>query len=141
MKTPSVYLCSTLKFEWNRAFNPRLTQALEARGLSVYLPQRDTNQGGGAETIFKENFAAMRNATILLAVAKNASPNWGAEVGYCAGLGKIVVVLAEIAQDIPLMTTGMATESIFSESLNDIEAYADALAGTLRRLMVAGFAN
>lgn len=44
-----VFLTSTLKYQFNLKFNPQLAVALEARGIVVYLPQRDTDQQASKE--------------------------------------------------------------------------------------------
>jgi hypothetical protein len=79
-----IYIDSTLKHDWNRNFNPQLCSALESKGLTCYLPQRDTDQMA-RDQVFISNKNGMDGAEFLLAVASNESPNWGVEVGYAYG--------------------------------------------------------
>lgn len=133
-----IYLCSTLKAEWNRTFNPNLCEALEKAGFSIYLPQRDTNQSGAGPEILAQNMKAMKNAKLLIGIAKNASPNFGAEVGYFFGCGKPVLILAESFQEIPLMTTGMVTDIVILKSLGDVSLYSAQLSRVLAKILQGG---
>lgn len=133
-----VYLISTLKNEWNRAFNPLLCSQLEARDISVHLPQRDTNQQLGARDKCSTNLAALSAAKKVLAVGMNESINWGIEVGYASGLGKQVIGLTannhdvDNGQNIPVMCTKMVSQHL-ADDLHDFDSYIAALVEALRK--------
>ena len=105
-----IYIDSTLKNEWNVKFNPSLCSALEERGFSCYLPQRDTNQLD-REKIFDSNKDAIKAADVITAIANNESPNWGVEVGYAFGLQKRIVAVAATGHKIPLMAKHIVNTS------------------------------
>lgn len=124
-----IYIDSTLKHDWNRNFNPQLCSALESKGLTCYLPQRDTDQMA-RDQVFISNKNGMDGAEFLLAVASNESPNWGVEVGYAYGQGKKVVILCAKGHEIPLMGKQMAYKIVEIEDLDDIQSYIDELVVT-----------
>src|SRR3989344_544048 len=119
----NIYLSSTLKNDWNLEFNQKITENLEKSGLTVYLPQRDTNQQGDLDVIFKEDIKGMENARTLLVVAKNASENSWLEVGWGYAKGKPIMILADEADFIPAFAEKMATEIIKVKNLENIEKY------------------
>lgn len=127
-----LYLTSTFTNPWNVAFNPRIGAALEAAGFSCYLPHRDTDQQGGPSVVFAGDMAGMANARCIVAVAKNESPNWGAEVGWFHASGKPIVALADEGHAIPLICNGMVSQVVNAPSLDDIDSYIDALASAIR---------
>lgn len=129
MKT--VYIDSTLKHEWNRAFNPRLCAALEERGVECHLPQRDTHQEGDKPGIWRQNTDAIRALPVLLAVSANESPNWGVEVGFAYGLEKRLVALAPRGHDVPLMGLHMFDVVVHADDLDNIGSYVDELVQAL----------
>lgn len=129
--TRVVYIDSTLHHDWNLAFNPKLAAALEEKGITCHLPQRDTDQAQSPKAKFADNILAIKQADVLLAVASNESPNWGVEVGYAHGIGKKVVALTTINHQLPLMSDFMMDAVIRVESLEDIPAYLDQLVNEL----------
>lgn len=134
-----VYLVSTLKSEWNRSFNPELCAALEAQGITVHLPQRDTDQQADAQDKCVCNLEAIRGAKKVLAIGMHETINWGIEVGYAHGIGKEVIVLTEAAHDIdngqrvPVMCTTMVSQVILADGLHDVDSYLAALLAAIRR--------
>lgn len=122
-----IFITSTLKLQWNKDFNPILCRKLEERDVSCYLPQRDTEQDGSSESIYRQNICGIDDAGKVLAIGKNESVNWGVEVGYAFGTGKVVVLLAEKEHEIPKMATGMFSDVLRVESLDDIDGYIEKL--------------
>ena len=129
---PDVYLTSTLRTEWNRAFTVQLCQELEKQGFSVYLPQRDTHQRGTPHDICHQNLEGIRNSSKLLAVCTNASPNWGVEVGYAHAIGKKIIALSLENDTVPEMTTSMIWQHIRTD-LNQLNQYVSGLAELIRK--------
>ncbi len=127
-----IYLTSTFTNPWNVAFNPRIGAALEAASFSCYLPHRDTDQKGGPAVVFAGDMAGMADARCIVAIAKNESPNWGAEVGWFHASGKPIIAIAETEHAIPLICNGMVSEVIRADNLDDVGAYADRLAIAIR---------
>ena len=119
----NIYLSSTLKNDWNLEFNQKITENLEKSGLTVYLPQRDTNQQGDLDVIFKEDIKGMENARTLLVVAKNASENLWLEVGWGYAKDKLIMILADEADFVPAFAEKMATEIIKVKNFEDMEDY------------------
>jgi nucleoside 2-deoxyribosyltransferase len=130
-----IYLTSTFTNQWNVAFNPVIGEALEKKGFTCYLPHRDTNQQAPLEEKFESNMVAMRNASIILAIAMNESPNFGAEVGYMHGIGRPIIALTSNEHAIPLMCDKMMQAVIRVENLDDVESYIDTLAEKLRAVL------
>lgn len=131
-KKKDLYLISTFRHEWNRGFNPRLAEALEARGFHCYFAHRDTDQTGSAAEIFEQDMAGLSGCKTVLAIAENESPNWGAEVGVAYGRQMPVIALAQINHQIPLIAEGMMSEILRVANLDDIPAYAERLALQLK---------
>ena len=127
-----IYIDSTLHNEWNVAFNPKLCNALERAGVVCYLPQRDTDQRSDRETIFAQNRKAMDDASAILAIAQNESPNWGVEVGYAKSAGKKVVILSQNGHAIPLMAELLVDTIHLVDDIEDIDSYIEELAGLLK---------
>lgn len=127
-----IYLTSTFTNPWNVAFNPVIGAALEKAGFSCYLPHRDTDQNGGPEVVFAGDMAGMADARCIVAVAKNESPNWGAEVGWFHASGKPIIALAETDHAIPLICNGMVTEVVSADTLDDIGVYVEKLSVVIR---------
>jgi nucleoside 2-deoxyribosyltransferase len=130
-----VFITSTLKSKWNLDFAPRLCAALEMRGISCHLPQRDTNQAGDAESKCRENLTALANAQILLGVLLNATINSGLEFGYAHGIGKPLVFLTDENHPVPVMAETMYSQVIKVKNMDDISIYIDNLCNCLKQLM------
>lgn len=124
------YLTSTLRHPWNRDFNRRIAEALEGKGLRGYVPHRDTDQGGSQ--IFEQDIAGLLDSRVVLAVAENESPNWGAEVGLAYGRNIPVIALARVDHVLPLIAAGMVTRHVRVADLDDLDAYVDQLVAALR---------
>lgn len=103
----------------------KLSKTLEAKGIKVYLPQRDTIQN--KKSVFKQNHKALKQATAVLAVAINESPNWGVEVGFSYGIGKKLIALTQKGHEIPLMAKLMFNKIIEANNLNAIDDYIEKL--------------
>lgn len=130
----AIYLCSTLKSDWNRKFNAKLCKKLERARIKCYLPQRDTRQTDPSAGIWRQNTTAIRSSAVLLAVAKNASVNWGVEVGYAYGIKKPIIALTESLEEIPVMASCMITEYFFlKRRLYDFDFYLNTLVDALKQ--------
>ncbi len=127
-----IYITSTLKSDWNVAFNQKLCDYLESHGCSVHLPQRDTNQAGSAMDKYEQNMSAMQKADIILCVAQNESINWGVEVGYVYSIQKNVIALAQTDHDLPVMSLGMFSAVVRGNDLDDIDSYGETLLSLVR---------
>ncbi len=123
----NIYLSSTLKKDWNLNFNKELAEALEKAGLTVYLPQRDTDQEDGLDLIFKQDINGMAEADKILVVVKNASENLWLEVGWAYAKNKPIIILADETDFIPVFGKKMAIKIIKVESLDNIKSYTDDL--------------
>jgi nucleoside 2-deoxyribosyltransferase len=127
-----IYLTSTLHNEWNTKFNPIICEKLEQKGFSVFLPQRDTNQSGPKEDIWKQDIGGMDDAKIVVAVALNETVNWGAEVGYAFGKGQKVIAVTKNDHSIPLIALHMVSKVIKVNDLDDVDGYIDELADHIK---------
>lgn len=130
----NVYLTSTFTNIWNVKFNPKIGDAIEKKGLTCYLPYRDTDQKGTEMEIFSQDIAGIKDSTIVLAVALNETPNWGAELGYAYGTKKKILVLSDKNHNIPLICKGMVNEVFQVDDLNLIENYIDQLVEKIKKL-------
>jgi hypothetical protein len=122
-----VFVTSTLKSEWNRVFNPALCSALEGVGVSVHLPQRDTEQTGTELDKFHQNIDGINDSRRVIAVGLNESINWGLEVGYSYGSGKQIILLTTSDHVIPTMSLGMYWEIIRVDNLDELDTYLEEL--------------
>ncbi len=73
----------------------------------------------------------MDQADIILCVAKNETPNWGAEVGYAYVKGKKIIALTEKGHYPPVMTITMMAKIITVDSMENISAYIDQVIASL----------
>jgi nucleoside 2-deoxyribosyltransferase len=132
----NIYLTSTFTNEWNVKFNPQIGNSLEKHGITCYLHHRDTNQKEENKLeIFRQDIKGIDNSSILLAVALNESPNWGAEVGYAYGIKKPIIILTNNEHNIPLICEGMETEIIKVENLDKIEDYIELLSNKIKNFL------
>ncbi|MFA6324843.1 MAG: nucleoside 2-deoxyribosyltransferase [Candidatus Paceibacterota bacterium] len=123
----NIYLTSTFTNKWNVEFNKKIGEALEKSGITCYLPHRDTNQKGSDVEMFNQDIHAIKDSSMILAVALNESPNFGAEIGYAYGIGKSIIAITDKNHSIPLICSGIMTEVLRFESLDSIEEYVDIL--------------
>lgn len=107
-------------------FNEMICAVLEEKGLSCYLPQRDTDQTAGRKAIFEQNMKALDRSTHLLAIGSNETPNWGFEIGLSYATRR-VVILAMNNHALPLMNEFAADELMLVDDLDDINSYIDKL--------------
>lgn len=128
--TTDVYITSTLHSRWNLEYNPVLCRALEERGITCYLPQRDTEQQAAPEVKCASNIEGIKAARKLLAICENETPNWGIEVGYAQALGKPVIILVPVQHQIPLMV-GEA-QRIVADDLSKLESFLDNLIAVIQ---------
>jgi hypothetical protein len=130
-----LYLTSTFTNPWNVAFNDRIGAALEKEGFACYLPYRDTDQKAPGKVKFESDVAGIQNARIILCVAMNESPNFGAEVGYGHGIGKLVIALTDKTHSIPLICGEMMSDIVRVENLDAIDDYIGELAAKIREFL------
>jgi len=132
----NIYLTSTFTNEWNVKFNHKIGDALERAGITCYLPHRDTNQKEVDRLeIFRQDVRGIDNASIVLAVAVNESPNFGAEVGYAYGIKKPILMLVDKDHEIPLICRGMGTETFRVENIDLVEEYIESLSIKIKELI------
>jgi len=129
----NLFITSTLRFPWNVNFNPNLCSALESKGISCHLPQRDTNQNATHEEIFQQNIDGIKNSEQVLCVAMNESVNLGGEVGFAFGINKRIIALKSKDHEIPLMLSYMISEVVEVEDMDNIEEYIDLLVGKIQK--------
>lgn len=123
-----IYLTSTFTDQWNVEFNHKIGNELEKKGISCYLPHRDTDQKNGTDKQkFTQDIEGINDSEMILAIASNESPNWGAELGYAYGIKKPILALSDKNHVVPLICKGMLTDTIQVDDINIIEDYMDLL--------------
>lgn len=127
-----IYLTSTFRHEWNRQFNLVIGEKLEAQGMACYLAHRDTDQTASPDVVFQQDLAGMDQSKIILAIAENESPNWGAELGYAYARRIPIIALAQQDHPIPLICNGMIQKVLRVPDLNMIDAYMSELLETIK---------
>lgn len=132
-----IYLTSTFTNPWNVEFNFKIGDALEGKGVSCYLAHRDTNQKGPDPEKFSQDIEGIRNSSMILAIALNESPNWGAELGYAYSIKKPILALTDNTHKIPLICNGMVTDTLRVESLDSIDEYIDSIVEKIREMIKA----
>jgi nucleoside 2-deoxyribosyltransferase len=70
--------------------NEKITKKLEALGVKVYLPQRDTNQDQTPRNIFASNLSAIKKSKALIVLLSDTRGIY-LEAGYAKALGKTVI--------------------------------------------------
>lgn len=91
-----VYLAAPLFSDAEREFNRKLREEIENIGVSVFLPQEDSNDCGDSEeeneTIYHKNVAAIDASDAIVAVLDGSDVDSGTawEVGYGYASGKPV---------------------------------------------------
>ncbi len=131
----NIYLTSTFRHEWNRNFNPLIGQVLLETGFSCHLPKMYEPEKETEGDVFKRDIDGINDAEVVLAIAENESPNWGAEVGYAYGIKKPIIALADKNHQIPLVLNGMITEVVCVEDLNEVGAYIGKLSLVIRNYL------
>ncbi len=129
-----LYLTSTFTNPWNVSFNSKIGEALEQKGFSCYLPHRDTDQQAPGKEKFNADIKGIQNASMVFAIALNASPNFGAEVGFAYGVGKPVLALTDKTHAVPLICEGMM-EVFRVDDLDAIDQYIDSLSEKIKQIM------
>lgn len=131
--TMRVFISSTLKDDWNREYNLRLCERLESRGIECFLPQRDADSSS-TQRIFESNITGIREATVVLSLVLNESPNLGVEAGYAYGIEKKLVLLTAGEHTMPVMFAGMdePCRQVVVADLDDLDSYLDDLIEHLR---------
>lgn len=122
-----LYLISTFREQWNRDFNHKIEYFLESKGLQGYFAHRDTDQTATRDIIFSQDVSGISQSKICLAISKNESPNWGAEIGIAHGKNIPVIVLKEKKHEIPLICNGLVSSIFDVNDLDQIESYIDDL--------------
>lgn len=96
-----VYLISSLK---NYGLNQLICKIIEDKGVSCFLPQRDSleinlkiskneNNNNIALNIQKANVNGIKNADIILAIAQNLGTDSAWECGFAKGINKSIILL------------------------------------------------
>ncbi|MFA6098254.1 MAG: nucleoside 2-deoxyribosyltransferase domain-containing protein [Patescibacteria group bacterium] len=127
-----LFLTSTLHNDWNLKFNPKLTAALESRGFTVHMPQRDTDQRAPEAERVRQNMEAVKKADACVIVLENQSMNLAAETGYAYGTGRPTIALVKKGEFIHWMLRGMLNVIIEVEDIADIDAYIGQLEKALK---------
>lgn len=139
----SIYFAAPLFNDRERAFNLHLTNCLEARGCTVFLPQRDgallidmlaagVPQLVAESRVYLQDLEAMRRANVLVAVLDGAAIDDGVafEVGFMSGLGKRCVALqTDVRRALPSGNNPMiarALSDVFSTE-TDLLSWAEGL--------------
>ena len=127
------FISSTLQTAWNREYNLRLCDRLESRSIECFLPQRDAD-ASSTKRIFESNIEGINEATVVLSVALNESPNLGFEAGYAYGRKKNLVLITTHDHVMPELFAGMngRADIIVVADLNAIDSYLDDLIEKLR---------
>lgn len=127
-----IYLTSTFTNEWNMAFNPKIGEALERKGIKCHLPRKNINQERTDGDVFIQDIEGINNSSMILAIGLNETPNWGAEIGYAYGIKKTVIALTDKEHNIPVICKGMLNEVIRVENLDLIDEYIELLVNKIK---------
>ncbi len=131
-----IYLTSTFTNQWNVEFNHKIGDTLEKKGVLCYLPHRDTDQVNGTRIEkFTQDIEGINISSIILAIASNESPNWGAELGYAYGIKKPILAISDKNHAIPLICNGMVTDVLEVNDINIIDEYIDLLIERIRKII------
>ncbi len=130
-----VYLSVANTTDWSRQFAPRLSRALELKGLSCHLAQRDANQFNMRLQVQTADMQALQSCKTVVAVADGFTANCGAEIGYVCGMKRRVLILTTGQSKLPLMVEGMATQILKVESFDSIKDYIDSLVSAVKKAM------
>lgn len=131
-----IYLNSTFKNKWNIEFNVKIGEALVEKGITCHLPRKKTNNQERSDIeIFNQDMEGIKNSLVVLSIALNESPNWGAEIGYAYGIGKPILALTDKNHEIPLICKGMIKEVVTVSDLDSIGEYIDLLVEKIKKLV------
>lgn len=129
-----VFITGTWRIEWNKDYNPKLADALESKGFSCYLPQRDSEQKGNRKVTFQEDIDGIKNCDIIVAVGANSqTANWGFELGYAYGINMPAIILTDKRDEVHLMPEGGAQEILVPDNINDLNNYIDELVSLIQK--------
>ena len=130
-----IFITGTFRNDWNRSFNERLAAALETRGFSCHVPQRDTDQTND-RTKFECNTSGIDGARMLLAIGtKTQTANWGFEIGYAAKGGKPILIITDRAHPVEIMPAGASPLILVLEHIDKIESYIEMLLSKIREML------
>lgn len=131
-----VFITGTFRNDWNKAFNLKLAEALETKGISLFLPQRDAEQLGNRKETFLQDVKGVDNAQMIVAIGtRTQTANWGFEIGYAYKNGKPVIVITDSEHPVELMCEGAATKILTPDNIDDIDSYVDGLAADIKYLL------
>ena len=130
-----IYLTSTFSNQWNIEFNPKIGEAITQNGITCNLPRKNINFERTNKEVFDQDIEGIKDSSIILAIAINETPNWGAEIGYAYGINKPILVLTDKNHQLPVICEGMITKTIRVENLDSIQEYIDSLVMEIKKLI------
>lgn len=130
-----VYLTSTFTNDWNRKFNPLIGKILTTNGFVCCLPQL-LQEGELPKIVFDRDIQGIKNTKCIVAIAKNESPNWGAEIGYAYACNIPIIALVEKEHKIPLICNEMIQEKIEVADMDHYESYMSLLVEKIRKIIL-----
>lgn len=131
-----VFITATFRNEWNRSFNVKLCAALEQRGLTVFLPQRDSSQSNDRNKTFVDDVAGLRSAASVVAIGtRTQTSNWGFEIGVAFAMNKPVIILTDKDHLPDLMPSGAMSKLIVPGDIDQIDSYIEELVSEIRRYL------
>lgn len=131
-----IFITGTFRNDWNRAFNEKLCGFFEAKGFSVFMPQRDSEQLGNRKETFLQDVAGVDQCKMIVAIgSKTQTANWGFEIGYAYKNEKPVVILTDTEHPVELMPEGAAKSVIIVENLDDFDTYIKKLMSVIQEVI------
>ncbi len=130
----NIFITGTFRNDWNRAFNLQLATALEEKGLTVFLPQRDSEQLGNRKETFLQDVAGIDQCQMIVAIGtKTQTANWGFEIGYAYQSKKPVIILTDEEHPVELMPEGAAAHVFVLKNLDNTAEYIEDLVLAIKR--------
>lgn len=130
-----IFITGTFRNEWNKEFNLRLAEMFEAQGLTVFLPQRDSEQIGNRKETFLQDVAGIDQCKMIVAIgSKTQTANWGFEIGY-AYQKKPIIVITDQEHPVELMPEGAVNKIITVENLDAIDEYFEELIENVKKYL------
>ncbi len=130
-----IFITSTFRNDWNRAFNTRLAEMFEAQGLAVFLPQRNSEQVGNRRETFLQDVAGIDQCKMIVAVgSKTQTANWGFEIGY-AYQKKPIMVITDQEHPVELMPEGAVNRIMVVKDLENTSEYFEELALNIKKYL------